>query len=47
MVLESPEEFMIMYENAANSRNFDKVGPLVANDAVFFSQTARLQGLET
>ncbi len=36
---------MLMYEHAANSRNFDKVGSLVADEAVFFFSDGSFTGI--
>ena len=45
MSIKSPEEFMRIYENAANSGDFDAVAPLVSEDAVFWFSNGSYTGV--
>ncbi len=46
MDVKSPEEFMRMYEKAANSGNFDKVAPLLSDEAIFWFSDGSYSGIE-
>jgi ketosteroid isomerase-like protein len=47
MDIKSPEEFMRAYEKAANSRNFDKVAPLLSDEAIFWFSNGSYTGIES
>lgn len=46
MSSDSPDNFMKIYEKAANSRNFNNVKPLVAGNATFWFSDGSYNGVE-
>jgi ketosteroid isomerase-like protein len=43
--MEEAKEFLKRYETATNSHDFDKVAPLLANDAVYWFSDGSLKGV--